>query len=206
MESTDEVYFDRVSQIRMDTWSQGRVGLVGDAAFCPSLLAGQGAALAMTAAYVLAGELGANGRRADTRSRVERYEQSAPTLHCEANKSPRWILPGSTSRRRRDLGLFFPQSDQPRCSAFPLSQSLRWGRVYLDQIIYLTILAHDLFGPYVWLYSRLDRGARRIPSGCCRIIPDPLKSTSNEIRSRGNWGRFAIMRSPLNQSFNDIIG
>lgn len=40
MESCDEVYFDSVSQIRMDTWSQGRVGLIGDAAFCPSLLAG----------------------------------------------------------------------------------------------------------------------------------------------------------------------
>ena len=32
--------------------------LVGDAAFCPSLLAGQGSALAMIGAYVLAGELG----------------------------------------------------------------------------------------------------------------------------------------------------
>ena len=52
-----ELYFDRVSQIRMDTWSRGRVGLVGDAAFCVSLLAGQGSALAMTAAYVLAEEL-----------------------------------------------------------------------------------------------------------------------------------------------------
>lgn len=49
---------DRVSQIRMDTWSNGRVGLIGDAAFCPSLLAGQGSALAMIAAYALAGELG----------------------------------------------------------------------------------------------------------------------------------------------------
>jgi 2-polyprenyl-6-methoxyphenol hydroxylase-like FAD-dependent oxidoreductase len=31
--------------------------LVGDAAFCVSLLAGQGSALAMVAAYILAGEL-----------------------------------------------------------------------------------------------------------------------------------------------------
>jgi 2-polyprenyl-6-methoxyphenol hydroxylase-like FAD-dependent oxidoreductase len=57
MESCDVLYFDRVSQIWMDRWSQGRVGLVGDAAFCPSLVAGQGAALAMIAAYVLAAEL-----------------------------------------------------------------------------------------------------------------------------------------------------
>jgi len=57
LDSIDDVYFDRVSQIQMDGWSRGRVALVGDAAFCPSLLAGQGAALAMISAYVLAGEL-----------------------------------------------------------------------------------------------------------------------------------------------------
>ena len=57
LDTCDDLYFDRVSQIRMDAWSHGRVALVGDAAFCVSLLAGQGSALAMTAAYVLAGEL-----------------------------------------------------------------------------------------------------------------------------------------------------
>ena len=45
------------SQVRTEGWSQERVTLIGDAAFCPSLLAGQGSALAMIAAYVLAGEL-----------------------------------------------------------------------------------------------------------------------------------------------------
>jgi 2-polyprenyl-6-methoxyphenol hydroxylase-like FAD-dependent oxidoreductase len=57
LDHTNELYFDRVSQIKMDRWSKGRVALVGDAAFCASLMAGQGSALAMTAAYVLAGEL-----------------------------------------------------------------------------------------------------------------------------------------------------
>lgn len=56
-----DLYFDRVSQIRMGEnfapWSKGRVALLGDAAFCVSLLAGQGSALAMVAAYILAGEL-----------------------------------------------------------------------------------------------------------------------------------------------------
>jgi len=73
LESCPDLYFDRVSQIRMDTWSHGRVGLVGDAAFCPSLLAGQGSSLAMLAAYVLAGELGgANGAVDEA---FQRYEQ-----------------------------------------------------------------------------------------------------------------------------------
>jgi 2-polyprenyl-6-methoxyphenol hydroxylase-like FAD-dependent oxidoreductase len=57
METCSDLYFDSVSQIRMDTWAQGRVALIGDACFCPSLLAGQGSALSMTGAYVLAGEL-----------------------------------------------------------------------------------------------------------------------------------------------------
>lgn len=57
LDTCNDLYFDRVSQIRMGTWSHGRVALVGDAAFCVSLLAGQGSALAMTAAYVLASEL-----------------------------------------------------------------------------------------------------------------------------------------------------
>ena len=57
LDRTHELYFDRVSQIRMESWSRGRVALAGDAAFCVSLLAGQGSALAMISAYVLAGEL-----------------------------------------------------------------------------------------------------------------------------------------------------
>lgn len=63
LDRTDELYFDSVSQVRLQNWSTGRVTLVGDAAFCVSLLAGQGSALAMVAAYVLAGELSASGDR-----------------------------------------------------------------------------------------------------------------------------------------------
>jgi 2-polyprenyl-6-methoxyphenol hydroxylase-like FAD-dependent oxidoreductase len=61
LDRCNDLYFDRVSQIHMDPqqglWTRGRVTLVGDAAFCVSLLAGQGSALAMVAAYVLAWEL-----------------------------------------------------------------------------------------------------------------------------------------------------
>ena len=58
MVDADDLYFDRVSQIRMDRWTKGRIVLVGDAAACVSLLGGEGAGLAMAEAYVLAGELG----------------------------------------------------------------------------------------------------------------------------------------------------
>jgi 2-polyprenyl-6-methoxyphenol hydroxylase-like FAD-dependent oxidoreductase len=73
LDDTQELYFDRVSQIRMDTWSRGRVALLGDAACAPSLLAGQGSALAMTGAYVLAGELMAAG--GDHARAFRRYEE-----------------------------------------------------------------------------------------------------------------------------------
>lgn len=74
LEGADELYFDSVSQIRMERWSHGRIALVGDAAFCVSLLAGQGSALAMTAAYVLAGELArSGGRHEEAYGEYERY-------------------------------------------------------------------------------------------------------------------------------------
>lgn len=57
MDRSSDLYFDRVSQIQMDRWTKDRVALIGDAASCPSLLAGQGSALAIIQAYVLAGEL-----------------------------------------------------------------------------------------------------------------------------------------------------
>jgi 2-polyprenyl-6-methoxyphenol hydroxylase-like FAD-dependent oxidoreductase len=72
MDQCDDIYFDRVSQIVLPRWSRGRVALVGDAAAAPSLLAGQGAALAMTSAYVLAGELAK--ARGDHRRAFARYE------------------------------------------------------------------------------------------------------------------------------------
>jgi 2-polyprenyl-6-methoxyphenol hydroxylase-like FAD-dependent oxidoreductase len=73
LEAARELYFDRVSQIEMPaSWANGRVGLVGDAAFCVSLLGGQGSALAMTAAYILAGELHrAEGRHDEAFARYQ---------------------------------------------------------------------------------------------------------------------------------------
>ncbi|WAJ47213.1 FAD-dependent monooxygenase [Mycobacterium sp. Aquia_216] len=54
----DDFYFDAFAQIHMDTWSSGRVTLVGDAGYCASPLSGMGTSLALVGAYVLAGELG----------------------------------------------------------------------------------------------------------------------------------------------------
>jgi len=73
MKDAGSIYFDRVSQIRMERWTKGRVALIGDAAACVSLLAGEGAGLAMAEAYILAGELSAC--RGDHTLAFARYEQ-----------------------------------------------------------------------------------------------------------------------------------
>ncbi|MET7358545.1 FAD-dependent monooxygenase [Streptomyces sp. NPDC005562] len=57
MDEADDLFIDVVSQIRMDRWSSGRVALVGDAAYAPSFLTGQGSSLALVGAYMLASSL-----------------------------------------------------------------------------------------------------------------------------------------------------
>lgn len=59
MPDSPDFYFDAAAQIHMDHWSQGRVVLLGDAAYCASPMSGQGSSLAIIGAYILAGELAA---------------------------------------------------------------------------------------------------------------------------------------------------
>ena len=53
-----DLYFDSVGRVRLPSWSQGRVALLGDAASCMSLF-GNGSSLAIAGAATLAGALGA---------------------------------------------------------------------------------------------------------------------------------------------------
>lgn len=57
MRDADDLFTDVVSQVRMPSWSSGRVALVGDAAYAPSFLTGQGSSLALVGAYMLARSL-----------------------------------------------------------------------------------------------------------------------------------------------------
>lgn len=81
MSQAKTFYFDSVSQIRMPSWTLGRVALVGDAAACPSLLAGQGSALAMVESYVLAAELARSSDHCEAFARYE--ERLAPLLRSK---------------------------------------------------------------------------------------------------------------------------
>ncbi|HEY2225108.1 FAD-dependent monooxygenase [Actinomycetospora sp.] len=72
MRRAEDFYFDTVSQIRMPSWTRGRVGLVGDAAFAPSFRSGQGTSIATVGAYVLAAEIAAHPD--DVRAALPAYE------------------------------------------------------------------------------------------------------------------------------------
>lgn len=73
LERATDLYFDTVSQVRLPHWSRGRVALVGDAAACVSLMAGEGTGLAIAESYVLAGELHEAG--GDLARGLARYEE-----------------------------------------------------------------------------------------------------------------------------------
>jgi 2-polyprenyl-6-methoxyphenol hydroxylase-like FAD-dependent oxidoreductase len=57
LKEAPNLYFGEIAQCSLPRWSQGRVALVGDAAYSPSPRSGQGTSLALVGAYVLASEL-----------------------------------------------------------------------------------------------------------------------------------------------------
>jgi 2-polyprenyl-6-methoxyphenol hydroxylase-like FAD-dependent oxidoreductase len=61
LDHTPAFYFDSITQLQLDTWSRGRVTLVGDAGYCPGPAVGGSTSLSVLGAYVLAGELAQAG-------------------------------------------------------------------------------------------------------------------------------------------------
>lgn len=129
LEADTEIYFDAVSQIRMERWSRNRSTLVGDACACPSLLAGQGSALAMTGAYILAGEL----KLADGNHHVAfaKYEQSLhPVIESKqhaAQKFAKSFVPSTQA------GIFL-RNQVTRLMGIPLVADLAMGRMFKDSL------------------------------------------------------------------------
>jgi 2-polyprenyl-6-methoxyphenol hydroxylase-like FAD-dependent oxidoreductase len=80
-----ELYMQRTAQVHAARWSEGRVVLVGDAAYCASPISGMGTSLALTGAYVLAGELATH---ADHRRALASYETLLRPYVEKAQKLP----------------------------------------------------------------------------------------------------------------------
>jgi 2-polyprenyl-6-methoxyphenol hydroxylase-like FAD-dependent oxidoreductase len=97
LRDADDLYFDTVSQIRMPGWVNGRIVLLGDAAYAPSFLSGQGTSLALAGAYVLAGELAAGNPAAyeekmrDYVTRNQALADSGSSALLPATRTGLWL-------------------------------------------------------------------------------------------------------------------
>ena len=129
MENADGLYFDRVSQIRMDNWTKGRTALIGDAAACVSLLAGEGTGLAMAEAYVLAGELQRCGD--DHITAFARYqERMMPFLKHKQESAVKFA---SSFAPKTALGITF-RNTVTRLLRIPFIANFFIGRAVRDDI------------------------------------------------------------------------
>jgi 2-polyprenyl-6-methoxyphenol hydroxylase-like FAD-dependent oxidoreductase len=130
IERATDIYFDRVSQIRMDRWTKGRVALVGDAAACVSLMAGEGTGLAIAEAYVLAGEL--HACRGDFATAFGRYEQRLmPFLQQKQQSAEKFA---SAFAPKTTFGLAF-RDLVTQLLRVPLVAHLMIGRDLRDDIV-----------------------------------------------------------------------
>jgi 2-polyprenyl-6-methoxyphenol hydroxylase-like FAD-dependent oxidoreductase len=97
LDRTPAFYFDSITQLRMDTWSRGRVALVGDAGYCPGAAVGGSTTLAVVGAYVLAGELARAG--GDHERAFPAYERAMAEhvrgSHAAALSAAKTLIPTS---------------------------------------------------------------------------------------------------------------
>jgi 2-polyprenyl-6-methoxyphenol hydroxylase-like FAD-dependent oxidoreductase len=136
LNACSDLYFDPVSQICMEHWSSGRVALAGDACFCPSLLAGQGSAIAVIGAYILAGELGKSG--GDHKIAFTNYENALhPFITRKQRAAERFA--GAFAPRSR-TGIFI-RNQVTRLMAVPVVSKLAMGRLLSDS---LTLPSYDV--------------------------------------------------------------
>ena len=106
LDGVGDIYFDNVSQVQIGSWTRGRTVLLGDAAWCVSLLAGQGASLAMAGAYVLAEELSRSSPERALRQYERRLRPRVEKAQKAAGSIARWFLPETKRRiRLRNAGL-----------------------------------------------------------------------------------------------------
>jgi 2-polyprenyl-6-methoxyphenol hydroxylase-like FAD-dependent oxidoreductase len=98
MADAPDFYFDTISQVRLDPPYRGRTALVGDAAYCPSLMSGMGTSLALLGADALGTALaGASGGYAPALRRYwARLRGPVEGAQALAHRTRAWFLPSAT--------------------------------------------------------------------------------------------------------------
>lgn len=128
MPNAKNFYFDSVSQIRMPSWSTGRIALVGDAGACPSFLAGQGSALAMVEAYTLAAEL---ARTSGHREAFTRYEQRLAPLIRSKQEAAQGLGLAFAPKNKSQL---FVRNTVLKLMGLPKVADIAMGRSFHDRV------------------------------------------------------------------------
>jgi 2-polyprenyl-6-methoxyphenol hydroxylase-like FAD-dependent oxidoreductase len=95
-----DLWFDQFAQIHLDRWSQGRIALLGDAAWAAGP-GGGGTGLAMTGAYVLAAELAANRDHTTAFTRYEAALRNGATSGQKQARNAGPFLAPPTTRKIR---------------------------------------------------------------------------------------------------------
>ena len=91
MDQAPDFYFQAIQQIKMSKWSNSRVVCLGDAAYAPTPLTGMGTSLAITGAYVLAGELSKLDDGEHPSKALEAYESTFRPFVEETQKIPFFV-------------------------------------------------------------------------------------------------------------------
>lgn len=131
MKEAPDFYFQAIQQIKMSKWSNGRIVCLGDAAYAPSPLTGMGTSLAITGAYMLAGELSKLCDGGHPARALEAYESAFRPFVEKSQQIP----------------LFVPGIAHPERA---------WKRWLLHGLV--SSLSKVVARP--WLANRLDHGNR----------------------------------------------
>jgi 2-polyprenyl-6-methoxyphenol hydroxylase-like FAD-dependent oxidoreductase len=131
LDDASDFYFDSLSQVRMNTWSKGRIVLLGDAAACPTPMAGMGTSIAIVGAYVLAGEL--HSRASDYVDAFAQYEATMRPFVTEAQKMAEgvsWFIPQTRIKLwfSKKMWSLMPQSTMRKLMMNNLPRSQGWFR------------------------------------------------------------------------------
>jgi len=130
LDDVTDLYFDHISQIQMASWSMGRVALVGDAAACVSLLAGEGTGLAILEAYVLAGELYV--AKGDYVIAFRNYEKRLRNLLIQKQKSAAKMLSFFAPKNKMQIALV---RIALQTASIPFLLKLFFKRIIQDDIV-----------------------------------------------------------------------
>lgn len=137
MKESKDFYCERMGLVTLDTWSQSRVTLVGDAAYCPTAMTGMGTTCGVVGAYILAGEISEHcehGNRVNATTQQEKNDLARALKSYETKFRP------------------FMQQVQDGVSdnTFSMIPSSPWGIVIMCWLLWLVALLRlNVLGKYV---------------------------------------------------------